>query len=723
MPRASNGLTKPDRPFFGKRFASPVLSLTLIAAVPVSAQGAEPTRPAPVVSVTLSLVQVDAVVTDADHRAVTDLKADDFEILEDGKRQEITNCAYVPLREPPSASLAAMPASGASDPNRQVSPPLRAENVRRTIALVVDDLGLSLQGAVVVRSAVHKFVRDQMMPGDLVAIIRTGSGAGALQQFTADKRLLEAVADRIRYNPIAPLDIFEPMGSDEVLSRDGATSAFGNPRRAAASWSNGEDAEQWRRDTLTVGTLGALRAVIAGLRDLPGRKSMLLFSEGFHFGQSKADNSDLLERIRDIAEVANRASVVVYAVDSRGLQTRSLTAADDLKDSSGTGPSLAETLSTRRSTAIDKQEGLAALADQTGGLFFHDQTVTKAVDRILEDQRGYYLIGYAPEASTFQGLGGHPTYHKIKVNLKRPGLHLRSRAGFFGVADRTDGSTAPRTLAGALLSPFEGGDLKLSLSSLFLHKPPQASFMRSFLYIDGKDITFTKGDDGQMTARIDMVAVTFGDGGAVVDQIGRGKELKMTPEGYASVLKNGIVYTINVPIRKPGAYQLRVALRDLATGHVGSASQFVQVPSVKKDHLALSGLLVTGARPDAIADSREGAAVADENAAATQAVRRFRPGSVLMYGCMVYNAKTRGGSSPKLLSQMRLFHDGREIKKGAEIPVDVTRQEDGVFTGGGFQLGTGMAPGSYLLELAITDTLADRKHGRVTQTIDFEVAS
>jgi VWFA-related protein len=698
-----------------------LLAVLALASAPAFAETvAAPTQPPPVVSVTLSLVQVDAVVTDKDGHHVMDLKADDFEILEDGKRQDVTNCAYIPLPQAPSASTVTMPA-----PEAQHLAPARVnpEDVRRTIALVVDDLSLSFSSLVTVRGAVRKFIRDEMQPGDLVAVIRTGSGAGALQQFTADKRVLEAAAASLRYNTLAPIDTFEAIGSDAVLARDGASGDRGNPRQTLASESLGEDAEQLRRDVFTVGTLGAVRAVITGLRDLPGRKSMLFFSSGFHFG-GLSDHTDILTRLRDIVEIANRGSVVVYAVDATGLQTRSLTAADNVNapGSAGTGPlELAQILQDRRAVAIDNHEGLSALADQTGGLFFHDQGVTRALDRIMADQTGYYLIGYAPAASSFQKTRGHVEYHKIKVNVKRPGLHVRSRAGFYGIEDDPRRGPSPHTLAGALLSPFSGGDLNVSLSSVFLHKPPDASYVRSFLHVDSKDLTFSKLDNDRMTARVDLLAVTFAENGEVVDQLNRPQDLTMSQARYATVAKSGLIFMINLPVKKPGAYQLRMAVRDLASGHVGSASQFVQVPNLGKKHLALSGILLSASRATTFGGAGDGDA-ADEDPETSQAVRRFHPGSTLTYSYVIYNAKTAGDAPPRLVAQTRLFRDGREMKVGGgEKPVDVGAQKGAIFGGGGLLLGPGMPPGSYVLEVAITDTQADAKHRRVAQAIDFDV--
>src|SRR4051812_30181658 len=131
-----------------------------------------------VVRITTNLVQVDAVVTDKSGKLVTDLKPEEFEIYEDERRQKVTNFSFVATEgeAPPTPGAGKPPA-----PVDKTSPPappvrLRPEQVRRTIALVVDDLGLSFESTAYVRQALKKFVDRQVQPGDLIAIIRTGGG-------------------------------------------------------------------------------------------------------------------------------------------------------------------------------------------------------------------------------------------------------------------------------------------------------------------------------------------------------------------------------------------------------------------------------------------------------------------------------------------------------------------------------------------------------------------
>src|SRR6266850_469194 len=197
-----------------------------------------------VVRITANLVQVDAVVTDKKGTHITDLTDQDFEVLEDGRPQKISNLSYVAIA-PVSTDSAAETASRTKNKadERPSTPPvqLRPEQVRRTIALVVDDLGLSFESTVHVRQALKKFVDEQLQPGDLAAIIRTSAGTGALQQFTADKRQLYAVIERVRWYPFGrgKISTFDPIDLDP-LDRLKARQGM------AASGSTGEnDLEQF----------------------------------------------------------------------------------------------------------------------------------------------------------------------------------------------------------------------------------------------------------------------------------------------------------------------------------------------------------------------------------------------------------------------------------------------------------------------------------------------
>ena len=306
-----------------------IILITQLAAIQFAQQPGTPTATPPpitqqrpqqpqtedVVRITTNLVQVDAAVTDKNGKAVTDLKPEEIQIFEDGKQQKVTHFSYI-LTESPEAPRPSKPA--VADKNAPPPPPtrLRPEDIRRTIALVVDDLGLSFESTYYVRRALKTFVDEQMQPGDLVAIIRTGGGMGALQQFTSDKRQLYAAIERVKWyaNGRGGIGAFAPMQPP--------TPGDMGPDIDKAN----EELNQFREDLFAVGTLGAVSYVLRGLRELPGRKSILLISDGFRiYNLEDPTRSYLaLQRLRRLIDEAGRASVVIYTMNATGLQTMGL---------------------------------------------------------------------------------------------------------------------------------------------------------------------------------------------------------------------------------------------------------------------------------------------------------------------------------------------------------------------------------------------------------------
>lgn len=167
-----------------------LLCLASFAPVARGQEQSNGVRPEPdeqVVRVSTSLVQVDAVVVDKDGRAVTDLRQEDFRLIEDGRPRRITDFSFVSTASPVTAP--------AESPARAVEGgPLAPGRARRVVALLVDDVGLSFETTAHVRQALEKFVDEQVRPGDLAAVVRTSGGPGALQQFTSDRRQLRAAS-------------------------------------------------------------------------------------------------------------------------------------------------------------------------------------------------------------------------------------------------------------------------------------------------------------------------------------------------------------------------------------------------------------------------------------------------------------------------------------------------------------------------------------------------
>jgi VWFA-related protein len=736
-----------------------LLSLAVNAAAQTPATPQPSAAPAPprpqqqqsgedeVVRISTNLVQVDVTVTDKNGKPVTDLRPEEFEIREDDRPQKITNFSYVSLENTGGQPVATSPPA---DKNGPPVPParLRPEQVHRTIALVVDDLSLSFRSAYDARQALKKFVDQQMQPGDLVAIIRTGGGIGALQQFTSDKRQLYAAIERVRFNLSGrgSIGAFAPIAGDPLAGTlPNGSDASTEDDRSTGTRNPSDDLEEFREDVFSIGTLGAVNYIVRGMRELPGRKSILLLSEGFSLYRHGEDNSRLLEALRRLTDLASRASVVIYTLDTRGLQPLNLSAEDN---TSGLTPEQVESsLSDRRTKLFDTQSGLDYLARQTGGVAIRNTNdLSGGIRRVLDDQRGYYLIGYRPDESTFDPATKRPRFHRLKVNITRPGLNHRTRTGFYGITDEQAvpvRRTRTEQLVGAITSPFGSSGVGLRLTSLFGNDAKAGTFVRSILHINVRDLTFVDEPDGWHKTVFDVLALTFGDNGQVVDEVSKTQTIRMRGQTYNNALQNGFVYFMTVPIKKAGAYQLRAALRDTATERVGSASQFIEVPDINKNRLTVSGIVLQGIS-QAAAQKLASQSAQDKAAAAppaedtaqkagditnaidpqtSPALRRFRRGMLMQYGYVIYNAKAGGAPAPQLTTQVRLFRDGQPVFTGKVAPLDVTGQADmkRITAGGFLQLGTDMTPGEYVLQIIVTDALAKDKYRTATQWMDFEI--
>jgi VWFA-related protein len=728
-----------------------ILSLNVTLAAQTPTQNPPPTKPVEdeVVRVTTNLVQVDAVVMDKNGKPITDLRADDFEILEDNRPQQVSAFSYISSERSRAESTASEPPPMAvkNAPPLPPAPPKPGE-VQRTIVFVIDDLALSLQSFNAVRAGLKKFIDEQMQPGDLAAIVRTGGGAGALQRFTTDKRQLYAAVEtarwRISFGNRAGLRTF----AENVISL---------PR-----------AEADERGRSQIGTIMSLENIVRSLKPMPGRKSVIFFSDQFDVlpkpgdlkigaattpkpGDSTTPTTDERDpmtgypaMIGDLVQAAAQSSVVIYTVDARGLVYTGPTATDNsptgnlITGDPGaqlvTGSWLTGMLDQRSAAVLATQQSLQELAHQTGGIaIVNNNDIGKGLGRIMDELKGYYLIGYRPSETTFARNNGRIPYHRITLKLKRPGLYIRSRSGFYGVTDDGQRKIAARSkaeqLAIALESPFAAGDVRVRLTTLF-GNVPQMSFVRMLFHIDARDLSFTDQADGWHEADFDVLASSYGENGLIADYLSRSEKVRARGKSYANLLRHGLNYNLLIPIKKPGPYQLRAAIRDAASDRIGSAYQFVEVPDLKQGHLAVSGIAIRSVVLDLEALSSDSAVYnaalqAGDQAQPTPAVRRFKAGTLMDYGYFIYNAAPGPkGSLPDLHAEVRLFHDGELVTSQEDSAIDSSRLQldlKRLSARGSLRLSDQMVPGQYVLQIVITDPRAKEKFATATQWIDFDV--
>jgi hypothetical protein len=217
----------------------------------------------------------------------------------------------------------------------------------------------------------------------------------------------------------------------------------------------------------------------------------------------------------------------------------------------------------------------------------------------------------------------------------------------------------------------------------------------------------------------DIVRMMVGEDGAVANQTTIAFNYKLSEADYDRALKDGLSYKLQAPVEKAGPYEVRVAVRDNATGRIGTASQFVEIPELMPERVALSGIMLRRAGPEEPAGPvlRSGSAL-----------RIFHPGEMVTYNYQILNPKLdKGQQRPTIEAQIRLFRDGKEIRVGKVVSVEAGNDPTRLAAGGDLKIGPDMPPGNYVLQVVVADLLsnvfgADFPRKRtVAQYIDFQV--
>jgi VWFA-related protein len=341
-----------------------------------------PSAPQPTFRAGVNIVRVDAIVTDRRGDPVTDLSAADFEIVEDGKPQAIEQFRLVQ-------------ADGRADP---ADPPVRIIRNRddeelessredvRIFAILLADYQVCWERTEPVREALTRFVRTQLGPRDLVAVMHPLTSVRTLT-FTYDH---EEVVREIRQfsgrkGDYTPRNIIESEQWNRARGAPGTMEAI--------------------RDAVVRDALIALSVRVGSIRD--GRKSIVFVSEGFRgsFGSMALD-------LRDITKDANRHNASIYPFDARGLAVAGFGAGSVGRPGCPRGGS---------------RETLRDLADDTDGRAVVDTNkLTEGLGQIVRDSSAYYLLGYTPVASHKDG-----KFHPISVRVKRPNVDVRARKGYW----------------------------------------------------------------------------------------------------------------------------------------------------------------------------------------------------------------------------------------------------------------------------------------------------
>lgn len=673
------------------------------------------------VRITTALIQMDVVVTDKDGKPIIDLAPEDFLLYQDGNLQKITNLSYISPTKGQKVDL--ISSKRRRDKNEPPPPPSNIRtNQGRIVTFVVDDGNCvaTINGTATIRDAMKKFINEQMLPDDKVAIYRTRGGASLLQMYTSNREVLKRTVEKINLIPSGACgSAFEAIRDNSTLK---ATGSGAESFESEGDKKFRTDNENRERDNQVIGTIGVLGFVVDRLKNVPQRKLVFLLSEGI---VTKFD-SRAYDALRELADKATRSSVVINTMSAKGVTVPGMLSAQDevlpgiISGSDQTFAATEGRLDEERAL----NEGLSYLAYTTGGRFVRNQNfLDGAIKKILDAETGYYLIGYEPSDETFKG----KEFHRIEVKLNRPDLRVSSRKGFYGRTDKESQPvyrTADSPLYQAISSPFQENGMELRMTMLFGHNPADGNFLRALIHVKGQDLTFVDDTGGMKKVVLDVVAVALDERGKVVEEFNRTYPIRVPKEGAETVLRNGLDFSTDVPIKKAGVYSFRLAVRDNSTKRLGSAGDFIEIPDAKKVKFHVSGLIATGldenGRPILTKKRPIDSSFAPVFSSSIPSIRQFSKGSSLAYAYTIYNARSDGSRSVSISRQIRLFRNGQIVVEGPEKPIthigqkDLTRIEDF----GTLRLGDAVDPGEYVLQIIVRDKVADNVS---SQWVDFEV--
>ncbi|HKO36666.1 MAG TPA: VWA domain-containing protein, partial [Pyrinomonadaceae bacterium] len=474
---------------------------------------------------------------------------------------------------------------------------------RRTVLFFVDDLHLAPDSLMRARKALLDFIDRGMGGNDEVAVTSSSGQIGFLQQFTANRMVLQAAVARLNYRATAKLDMGNPPMSEymalkiqegderavsyyvaEILKQNcfkssgGGSTCMTNPQTARQMVLQRARGITTMTAPDTANTLEMLAGMMRTVAQMPGRKLMFLISDGFYLNDRQTGSRDRIKRITD---AAGRAGVVIYTLDARGLITEAL-------DSTNNIPMDAEGL-TRGASIGDvaaSQDGLNALALDTGGLALRNTNRPMAdwLQDVLDDNSSYYLLAWRPDSEE-QKRG---KFKDLKVTIKgRPDLSVRLRRGYFrtsalpmlSLKKKTDKDTTAREDDMRLVidAPIEQRDIKTALSLNVIQIPGIGSKVLASLEIDRHALAFDTLE-GKEAADIDIGAIFYDDKGKPKSSfVGRLRILAGaadSPEANAPA-----IYRFQAWLR-PGLYQVRVGLRDTRSGKTGSIEHWIRIPQM-----------------------------------------------------------------------------------------------------------------------------------------------
>ena len=567
----------------------------------VQAQERNEQKAETVLRATTRLILVDVVALDHAGRPVTGLTENDFSVTENGKPQKISTFVFHSAEndaknKKPSPLLQAHVTSNRPDLRQPDAP---------AVVLLLDGLNTAGADQVQVRQQMLRYLAAHYDPQVKIAVLTLTSEIHVLQDFTSDPQLLKialqhyhpqvAAAARAGGERDVTEETTKMLEMSAVSSRAGSAGSEGlDPSIPHSSGgANSSMAEQilyhlqhfenevqnYARDERVRMTMAALRDIARYMAGQKGRKSLLWFSAGFPIDVSGFNAVDLdtsrtyAEQVRETTNLLSDAHVAIYTIDARGLVTGKL---GDVTDEGPkrviAGPELNRALEAETYQRFNEEETLEHVALDTGGQFFRDNDLGRAIELSIRDTSTYYLLGYYPSDKKWDG-----KFRKIQVKVSQAGVHLQHRSGYFA----SDPLDWHKNGGEEAMSAAVKQDPLLATEVLFfaraLPPAPKANLKVEFL-VDPKTISFETAAENERYCNLRFEVQSFAANGKLVKADVQTADAPLRPDTYDRVQKQGVPMSMDIKL-PPGHYRLRLGVRDNRTGLFGTAELPVDIPS------------------------------------------------------------------------------------------------------------------------------------------------
>jgi VWFA-related protein len=537
-----------------------------------------PQNPTFILKAQSNVVRIDVEVADGSGKSVKGLRADQFEIYDNGKPQKISTFSYSDIEKVETATEeSAKPIVVPVDNEGPGAAEAATEAVRdrRMIVLFFDMTSMEPDDILRAHSAAQKFLKQQMTPADLVSVVVFSSSLRVLSDFTNDHAQLDkAVAQLL----------------------PGAANQISNPLYAAAQ--NGEyDVQQYTGAAYTPDEtefnvfntdqkLAAVEGLVNVLATIPGRKAVVEFTGGIT--QTGEENR---AELRAATDAANRADVSIYSIDARGMFATP--PGGDVTTSAATGTSMFSGAAVYHQTdqREDSRDTLATLSTDTGGKAFFDLgDLSDAFPAIQKDYSGYYLIGYDLPADVKRD----GSWHAIRVKVNAPGIHVRYRNGYYAPRDfqHLEKEDRDQQLADAMRSESPEVDLPIAVETAMFRLSDQQVYVPISAKLSSTALDWAKKHNRREAAFDFAAEVLAVPSGQSVAQLRDTVTVHLDEARFEQVNKSNLVYQGGVMLA-PGNYRLKFLARENESGKIGTFEQNFSVPQRPEARLTLSSVLLS----------------------------------------------------------------------------------------------------------------------------------